>query len=34
LKDSARALSKQMPVRPTDWRIPSCSRTAANSAEV
>jgi hypothetical protein len=34
LNDSARALSKQMPVRPTDWRIPSRPRTAANSAEV
>ena len=34
LKDSARALSKQIPVRPTDCRIPRPSKTAANSAEV
>ena len=34
LKDSARALSKQIPVRPTDCRIPSCFRAAANSADV
>jgi hypothetical protein len=34
LNDSARALSKHDPVRPTDWRIPSPSRTAPNSADV
>ena len=34
LNDSASALSKHDPVRPTDWRIPSPSRAAANSAEV
>ncbi len=34
LNDSASALSKQIPVRPTDCRIPSLPRTAANSADV
>jgi hypothetical protein len=34
LNDSVRALSKHDPVRPTDWQIPSPSRTAANSADV
>ena len=34
LNDSARALSKHDPVRPTDCRIPTPPRTAANSADV
>ena len=34
LNDSASALSKQIPVRPTDWRIPRPASTPANSAEV
>ena len=34
IKRFGQALSKHIPVRPTDCRIPSRSRTAANSADV
>jgi Helix-turn-helix domain len=34
LNDSARALSKQLPVRPTDRRIPNSSAAVANASDV
>src|SRR4051812_33686827 len=34
LNDSASALSKQLPVRPTERRIPNCPAAVANASEV